>query len=288
MNTSTAATVENHANKLDPFAGALKYYDFNDLTNDDALLFAKNSEINTQLLNSMLEFAKTVKKIGYHVTDYSKTAWKLLNTISDDRKVQITQHYNSWNEIFQIANPRPFLSNPEIDPPSTNIPLAKNPDTNAYFLRKALDRLGLYVDENFWSTLSNDHVVEIYGEHMIQLYRSLNFFDTCGYSLPDLAAHEWYHLWERPKIVLEELISGANEVISKGLPTFKPNIRKHLIKEILNTTATEPFIPRALVVDFVAVACLRCIKTNEPKGLVLTSTVNVVALGAESEKIPVL
>lgn len=239
----------------------------------DEDFFGNSSLLNQQILDVILSFAATVDLLGHKVVPFSKTAWKVLNQLTEDQKKQVISHFTNWNKMYSDI----ILSEPNAEPTEEDI--LKKEKRNEYFLRRALDKLGFYVDNDFWKTLENDHVVEIYGEHMIQLYRSLNFFDTCGYSIPDLAAHEWYQLWERPAKIMEELIKGSNEVVSKGLTTFKPNIPKHLIKEILNTTATEPFIPRAMLVDFVSVACLRDKKTHQPMGLVLTSKVSMVALG---------
>lgn len=99
-------------------------------------------------------------------------------------------------------------------------------------LQRALKFYGISLDKESFDTVAPDDIIEIYDADSNQLYRSLNFFKTTGYSLEDLLVNEWYFLWERPTWVQESLMKTMMGLIRGEMLRAAFNVPEHLIREI--------------------------------------------------------
>jgi hypothetical protein len=125
-------------------------------------------------------------------------------------------------------------------------------------------------------------VIEIYGHDMIQLYRSLTFFQYCGYSLLDISVFEWYVLWERPRMVVDKMIDYAKVYLTTKHPTAKFDVPRHVLRETMDTGLTSPFNVRACIVDFKNIASLSKGLSPEPGGFICTATGEIIAEGSDA------
>lgn len=241
-------------------ATALKLFDV------DANEILKSNE-NSVLLNELSRFSRLVAKYGYTVTPYSESALKKLDEVPSQKKEQIATYFKNWsNWIDPEQNPEPLI----------NIEL--------HCLKKALDFYNLEATDEFLKTIGDDHIVELYGEDMIQLYRSLSFFNVTSYSLLDISIYEWYVLWNRSVKAIEETLNDAQQVIKNYIPLRKFEIQKQLIQEVYDVRAqAESFAPRMILAEFMYFGSLT--KKNEfaintPRGFICTSTARVLDQGA--------
>lgn len=232
-----------------------------------------NNELNEKLLATLQHFASILRIYNYNVNVYSENSLKKLNEISIEKKLQICSYYENWaNWIAPEGEPLPLE------------------DLEKSCLKKALDHYGLKASDEFWQTLEKDQIVEVYGEDMVQLYRSMNFFRITGYSLLDITVFEWYVLWNRPSKAIEETMNDLKEVVASYVPVKKFQIPTQLIRENYNTgLMVEPFTTRAIHAKFLNAGSLLAKDTNahfaEPKGFICTSTAQVIALGEEASNI---
>ncbi|MEN0058358.1 MAG: hypothetical protein AAGB31_05950, partial [Bdellovibrio sp.] len=123
------------------------------------------------------------------------------------------------------------------------------------------------------------------GEDMVQLYRSTNFFDISGYSLLDLSVNEWYVLYERPRRIMDVMQEKAMHFFKNSLPTQRFEVARHVMREKCEIGTSEPFIPRAVMVDFQNMACLKRNPLGKAVGLIVTCRAEIIAAGDESLKI---
>jgi hypothetical protein len=133
--------------------------------------------------------------------------------------------------------------------------------------------------------LEDGHVIEIYGEEMIQLYRSLSFFNYCGYSLLDISINEWFVLWERPKQVIQAMNDHVREAFSQNIDAKKLQIPRHVLRETMNTGDTVPFVPRACLVEFQYIGSLRKSPLGNPCAFICSASGEVIATGSEAMSI---
>lgn len=141
------------------------------------------------------------------------------------------------------------------------------------------------MDPDFWKVLTEDHLIELYNQDMIQIYRSVNFLDLSSYSILDLMTNEWYVLWDRPKVVTDRLLKIAERFSSTYVAVQEFPIERHLLREVLDTGLTEPFVPRATLVDFKHIGTLTSTTYGSPQGFICTSKGRIMAIGEDAEGI---
>jgi hypothetical protein len=224
---------------------------------------------NVRLLLALNRFADQLDRLGYHAKAFSDSALRKLPNLSIERRRKITASFETWSEWIEPLNPR------------------SDYDNEILLLRRALKKFGLEASSRFWKTIEKGQVVEFYGENMIQLYRSFNFFSLTGYSLLDMSVFEWYCLWHRPKAVLESIASELNGALATYIPVARFKTPRHIIKEIHNASNAEPFIPRANQAEFLYLGSLRSTDpaTDPRKGFICSSHGELVALGKEASVI---
>jgi hypothetical protein len=151
-------------------------------------------------------------------------------------------------------------------------------------VEKALQQFCFKMKDHTWDATAQEQIVEVYTVDGIQLYRSLSFFRTCGYSLLDLCVNEWYVLWERPQKVLQEMHLVLSSLLAGRKKDSTLDIPPHLVMETYDDGCTQPFLPRAI---FVTMKHLYPLFNAQDQicGYVLTSTAKVVSEGPESLKI---
>ncbi len=101
---------------------------------------------------------------------------------------------------------------------------------NRAFVAFNLKKANLYAKDDITSLIHDDHMIEVYDHSDVQVFRSINFFDYCNYSLLDLLAREWMALYERLSSITESIfreIKGS--VAAKELRRFETP--SHIMKE---------------------------------------------------------
>jgi hypothetical protein len=155
-------------------------------------------------------------------------------------------------------------------------------NTEIHYLKKALNKFGMRVEDDFWANLRKGDAIEVYGTDMIQKYRSLNFYNFTSYSLLDLVIHEWYVLWERPLSIMNAMMEMADDIIKGRRGSGKMNLKRHLIREIFDSGITEPFVPRALAVDLKYAAPVYKSVGKQVAGFIVTCKCHVVSTGDDA------
>lgn len=101
---------------------------------------------------------------------------------------------------------------------------------NYALLAHSLKRANLFAIEDVRQFLTTDNIVEIYNLDHIQIFRSINFFDYCNYSVLDLLAREWFDLYERLSSITEYAMREFLETL-KGGTLRKLTVPQHILKE---------------------------------------------------------
>jgi hypothetical protein len=229
--------------------------------------------VNAGLLETLTRYARLLRVWGHEVRVYSESSLLKLNELPSEKKEQIRSYYE--NACEWIAPTEPLL------PPGV--------EREKVFLRRALAFYDLEISDDFLSTLEPGQIVEVYGDDMVQLYRSSNFYQITGYSLLDISVYEWFVLWERPGIVLEKAMHYTKSMILGYIPVKRLEIPSHVIREIHNSHLTSEFEPRAAVAEFLFMGTVTSRKApGQPRGFVCTSRGQLIAVGNEALTIAVV
>lgn len=145
-----------------------------------------------------------------------------------DRKA-IIEHLQSWVEVM--------VAHPELDIYGTE----------EQVLWRILGRGKFRFPPDMFNALPKDGVVEVYTADSRQIYRSLQFFRVCNYTLEEVCSYPWYQLYSRdPELnrisfELYEKISGGavTGIVHNPFPI-------HSVKECLpghsQTTTIHPVL----------------------------------------------
>lgn len=154
-------------------------------------------------------------------------------------------------------------------------------------LKRALSFWGLEGKGDFLNNISDTDVIELYDKSAVQLYRSLNFFKTSSYSLEDLIVNEWFNLWERPKYVMDSLLSTMSDLLSGEVALTKFDTPEHLIKEVFQDEEHKKY-QRLLKVKLSLGIPLCIIGTNHIDGFLVASSCEVCAEGHQTNSVAIL
>src|SRR3989344_3386180 len=107
----------------------------------------------------------------------ASTAWSLR---SDEEKIKIIENFSQNRLMFSEMH-------------LAGVSLRDN----RAMLARSMERCKLKSRHNLLDVITNENMVEVYNLENVQLYRSINFFDYCNYSLLDLLTREWFVLYDR-------------------------------------------------------------------------------------------
>ncbi len=208
-------------------------------------------------LSSLLEKLQENSLIKqYHVKVSTPSSLQGFHELDLEKKKKILSYLKNLNAILVVSNhetPARALSN--------------HPES--HLIKTALDFYGYQVDDQFWRELKSDQIVELYNNENIQIFRTFNFFNTCGYSLLELLSREWYELWERPSSILQSLLEYSTGILNGDYGGFsRMDVVPHLIKEFHNEEGVENFEYRNIIVKFDFISAVKSLERNESGFLV--------------------
>lgn len=101
------------------------------------------------------------------------------------------------------------------------------------FLWRAFRKLGLTPTSDLFQFLTNESVIEVYSDENIQLFRNLNFFTYCSYSLEELHSLEWWHLYDRDAGVTNAIFEEGRKMFGGEIRgTYCPGLPDHIVREL--------------------------------------------------------
>lgn len=148
------------------------------------------------LLSELYGFAALLKEYGFDVaidSPASRAAWASLDT---SKKQGILKNFSTYYRNC-------------LEMHAAGVSLRDN----RAFVFHSLKRTNLFAVDNTSNLFTNDHMVEVYNLSNIQIFRSINFFDYCNYSLLDLLAREWMDLYERLPSITKSLFGELSAAI---------------------------------------------------------------------------
>lgn len=104
---------------------------------------------------------------------------------------------------------------------------------NPSFIWRAFRHFGYTPTSDLFAQIKDHHIVEVYTDEGLQIFRNLKYFDYCSYTLEELYTLEWYNLYERP-VEMQTMAAESFGKIFKSEKTtnFRPDIQKHIVKEL--------------------------------------------------------
>lgn len=250
---------------------------FNHQTSNEEFHFdhALKRFLGSRLNRSMQAFAERLSQHGFEVSIFSNKAIVAWSRMSEEQSDTLADQFQLWSNWIQMS---------EVEIERTPIK-----EKEIVFAQRALRHFGLSAGESFWKKYQEGQVIEIYGPEMIQLYRSMNFFKLCGYSLLDISVFQWYVLWTRPTIVIDQMLKSVEAVFLESHPARPANVIQHILLENMNTGDSLDFVPRAAEINFHHIGILNYEDaTKQNDSFIVTSSSRIIAEGRETDQFRVI
>ncbi len=106
------------------------------------------------------------------------------------------------------------------------------PSDAARIIWNALAELGFKPTSDVFSYIEDGNIIEIHDDSFVQIFRSINFFKFCSYSLEELYCHQMTDLYERD-LQLESNLMGLVAKLYRGeiKATTMTGLKAHIIQE---------------------------------------------------------
>lgn len=237
------------------------------LLKDDSL-----TDIEKSVLSGVEMLAKiSALKLGVSFSAYSKNSLSKFLGMPKERKQTI---------LGQTAVLEKIISGASVE-------IANIHEHDEWpLIKRAMRLYGLHTKDDFQTILQKDDVIEVYSEEHIQLFRTFNFYKYSAYSYLDLLVNEWFHLWERPRHLLESLMSIGQSVVNgdkKGI-TSMVHLPQHVYKEIYNSEDAKNFEARSVLCKFGHICPIH--KADESiGGFIINCRVQVLGYGEDTKSL---
>lgn len=178
------------------------------------------------------------KRVGLSTLPFSTDAAQRFLQLPLDRqqKIQAT-----------VEGALHLIAATEIEPEKSPEP-SEHPEKNHVLM--ALQFFDLELRDDIWAKVHPDDIIEVYDASDIQIFRTFNFFKASSYSLLDLLTHEWFHLWERPKVILDGMLRLMERLHNEISSVEPAGIPRHILKEILEDKVNGISSRKSIQIDF--------------------------------------
>lgn len=158
-------------------------------------------------------------------------------------------------------------------------PLGGEPPTERELLQSALTKLGLAPYDRVLDYISDGDIVEIHSTEGIQIYRNLEMFKVCSFSLLELFTLTWDELYLRARPVIE----GLREQVGTVFENPESGTVRCLHPQHVVTERSEH--PYTIKLEFKYLSPLKSVETGQPSAVLTTKRGEVIMKGEESSRI---
>lgn len=97
----------------------------------------------------------------------------------------------------------------------------------------ALSQLGYRPTSDLFTYIKSGNVIEIHNSSLVQVFRNLNFFKFCSYSLEELYCYQMPELYTRDISFEEQLLTYVKQIYASEVRSvIKPELKTHTISEL--------------------------------------------------------
>lgn len=108
-----------------------------------------------------------------------------------------------------------------------------DPRNSAQMLWRILRKIKAIPENDIFDKIAQGDVVEVYLDDHIQIYRNLEFFNFCSFTIDELLCGTWYKLYKRDFIPTLKMFKMAFRVLTGQLNRTTPwNVPEHVFDEV--------------------------------------------------------
>lgn len=224
----------------------------------------KMTQVEREFYLKLERFAELIGRFGVSIKALSDTGVERFSQLSRDDQNNIIRNFDGYSSLLQGAA-------------GAGIDLRNERDLLTY----VLPRLGLAASADALETIEQGHIIEVYTEDHIQIFRNIEFMQYCNYSLLDLLSYTFFELYERSPAVTNKLIELSEKIFKTDIDKIEVGneFPRHLLRENFSTPRSEFLIDMRYMWPLY--------KGAGKKGglLSMTRVVQVVNIGTDTEKL---
>lgn len=140
-------------------------------------------------------FKALTQKQGFHLPEEPEQALVQFASHPKALQRQICQNFAAYIETFLAAAKQ-------------NVKFHEGKKMLWY----ALQRLEMRPTSELFNFIEDDDIIEIYNAEGIQIYRNMNFYEVCSYSVGDILSYGWSELYERDPQISQQIVQVATGI----------------------------------------------------------------------------
>lgn len=150
-------------------------------------------------------------------------------------------------------------------------------DNEVKLLTLALKKYGVHAPRGYEQFIQIGDAIEIHDIDGIQIYRNLETFSYCSFSLAEMLCYNWQELYQRPKRVVQRLCEEIEGMSIDPSQVKNFSDLQHVITENCDD-------PLTLLIDLKSMIPLKTDDTGEYWGAMTVKKATIIAEGFETTK----
>lgn len=216
------------------------------------------NDIDSQILVTAQAVAAAAQAHGVQIIPY-RNEDKILSSLDEQKKIQILNHLQNFLRYI---------------PQSSNQPI----NDEVSMLKMAFQIFQIKPYDDVFKLIEHGDIIEIHTAEGNQIYRNLEMFKVCSFSLLELISCSWTELYLRSQRVIECMITQSVEVMKNpAIGTVSCRYPHHIVTENAK-------VPYTILLNFKFISPLMSIESGQPMGVLTIKTGKVTSQGLESEK----
>lgn len=174
-----------------------------------------HSTLKAEFSHHLQNLSELLQKYGYTVKAYEHPSLPHFSRLSTKQQEEVLRALLAYSEALK-----------EVCKFDDNVDMGQ-------FVWRFLLHLGIVPSEDLFSTLHNEHFIQIYNLDQIQIFRSLRCFERCSFTLEQLTCKSWYELWERDNLFFYALTGLVTKLVQFIKPTkLRLDFPYHKVREV--------------------------------------------------------
>lgn len=125
----------------------------------------------------------------------------------------------------------------------------ESPSNSAQMLWRILKKIKATPEMDIFDKIEDGDVVEVYYDDHVQIFRNLEFFNYCSFTIDELLCGKWYNLYKRDFVTTLKMLRMAFKLLTKRLEvTTAWSVPEHVFDEV----GSEEKLRHSIVLKYVS------------------------------------
>lgn len=185
----------------------------------------ENASLEERFLVLMRQFTAKANTNGYKIKPATTDSWSRFCSLPDEKKQEI---FNTFLVYYKVCASALESGHP-----------LSNTMAMIWCLFKEMEWRPA---SDLFDKIQDTDVIEVYGSDFRQIFRNMNFFDICSYSLTEIFTYDWRDLYRRDDSITIKLAEKAGEVLTGKVATVPIGVDWHYLEEVFSENQNKIYI----------------------------------------------